>query len=93
VYFVGTCRCCGQGLLGIRICCEDQIGLVLCEECDAIWLEPTCAGDPLFPGQPESTCPRCGRPIWHPPAHWASQDEVDRLDWTEYVLGDWESQS
>ncbi len=92
MHYVGTCRCCGQGLLGIRICCEDEIGLILCEECEAIWLEPTCTGTPLFPQQPDSCCPRCGRSLWQPPSHWASGDEVDRLGWAEYVLGDWEEE-
>jgi hypothetical protein len=78
--------------LGIRICCEDEIGLILCEECEAIWLHPTCPGSPLFPQQPDSACPRCNRPIWQLPAHWATQAEVDRLDWNEYVLGDWEEE-
>lgn len=93
MYYVGTCRCCEQGLLGIRICCEDEIGLILCEECEAIWLHPTCPGSPLFPQQPDSACPRCNRPIWEAPAHWATQAEVDRLDWNEYVLSDWENGS
>jgi hypothetical protein len=90
VYYVGTCRVCWQGLLGVRICCDDRIGLVLCEECEAIWLEPACTGAPLFPSPPDSRCPRCGRPLWEPPSHWASHDELDRLDWTCFVLGEWD---
>lgn len=91
MYYVGTCSCCGQGLLGIRICCDDETGLILCDECEAIWLHPSCPGSPLFPQPPDSACPRCHRPIWDPPAHWATQPEIDRLDWNDYVQGDWET--
>jgi hypothetical protein len=40
MHYVGSCPCCGQGLLGIRICCEQGMGLVVCEECEAIWVHP-----------------------------------------------------
>jgi hypothetical protein len=87
VYYLGNCRCCQQGLLGIRICCDDEIGLVVCDECEAIWLEPECTGDPLTPAQPDSRCPRCQRPIWQRPGHWASWAEVERLGWEGVIQG------
>lgn len=89
MYYVGICRVCGQGLLGVRICCDDQIGLVVCEECEAIWLEPSCTGPPLFAESADSLCPRCGRPLWEPPSHWATLDEVERLSWLDAVRGQW----
>jgi hypothetical protein len=92
MHYIGSCRCCGQGLLGIRICCEDGMGLVVCEECEAIWLHPTCSGEPLFPRPPGGLCPRCGQSLWSLPAHWASLDEIDRLGWQEYIQGDWDSE-
>jgi hypothetical protein len=36
---------------------------------------------------PRLSLPRCNRPIWHPTAHWATQAEIDRLDWNECVVG------
>lgn len=93
MFYVGNCPCCDQGLLGIRICCEDEIGLIVCDECEAIWLEPARCTPAIFTEQPDSRCPRCDRPIWQPPSHWAAADEVERLGWQREVVGEFPDES
>ena len=88
MYYVAACPACGQGLLGIRICCGGPSGLIVCDECEATWFDPARESGPYFPAQPESGCPRCGQPLWAPPSHWASAAEIEQLGWLEFVVGD-----
>ena len=59
-------------------------GLVICDECEAIWRTP----DPQTPHEladaEHAVCPRCQTDLWQR-SHWASLDEVSRLGWTESI--------
>ena len=90
MFSVGSCSRCQQGLLGVRICCPDEIGLVVCDECEAIWLDAECTGPPLYPDSPGSLCPRCGQDLWQSASHWATAEEVDRLGWARFVQDAWD---
>ena len=87
MYFVGFCHVCGQGLLGIRVCCEPD-ALIVCDECEAVWTSPECGEPPLYPDPEGSLCPRCHKPLWDLPAHWASREEIAALAWSDAVMGE-----
>ena len=89
--YVGFCPVCGTGPLGIRICGGQGDAVILCDECDAVWLEPQCGELPFFPEQPDLPCPLCAGTLRHEPAHWASHEEVDRLGWQHAVIGEGEA--
>ncbi len=88
---VATCPICGGGLCGIRICvlegCEDGPGqpgihgLVVCDECDAIWLEPDVSTVHQYPALDNAKCPICNLPLWGEQSHWAEMAEIQRLGW------------
>jgi len=84
---VGTCRVCGQGLLGVRVCSDHHPPIVLCQECESIWQTPQCEGSPQHSIQPGSRCPICDQPLFTPPAHWADQTEIARLGWSDSITG------
>jgi len=87
VYYVATCPICEQGLVGVRLCCRGQKPLAVCDECESIWYDPTCPGQPATPRGDESACPRCGEPLWRRSARWATKRDIQRAGWTPYVLG------
>ncbi|MFT5323541.1 MAG: hypothetical protein ACI8P0_001391 [Planctomycetaceae bacterium] len=84
----GTCRCCDQGLLCFRICCEPRRPLIVCDECDAIWNEPDLLAAPEFASAEGSECPFCGSPIWQAPARGATLSELKQCQWESLVVGE-----
>jgi hypothetical protein len=88
MYHVGICSICHEGALGIRICGGCEAAVVLCDECDSLWLEPDCAEPPIFLKQPDAPCPNCAASLYQDPSHWADQVEIEQHGWTEFVRGE-----
>lgn len=95
---VATCPICGGGLCGIRVCGldsgEDQKGrvgyqeihgMVVCDECDAIWLEPDVTTVHQYPSFVDPRCPLCDEPLWGPQSRWAELSDVQKLEWENAV--------
>lgn len=93
---IGFCPICGGGLCGIRICSGDGAdgeadrarsspgpthGLVVCDECEAMWLEPDLGTAHQYPAIEDARCPICSAPLWGPCGRWASRDEIESLGW------------
>ncbi|WP_231612192.1 hypothetical protein [Novipirellula galeiformis] len=56
-------------------------GLVVCDECEAIWLEPDLTTRHQYPNGCDARCPVCLEPLWGEQGHWASAEEIDILGW------------
>lgn len=77
MYDVGPCPICGQGLLGVRICCGEPV--ILCDECDAAWTSPALIERLSTTADP--ACPTCGRSLWGLQARWATREEIEAAGW------------
>ncbi len=96
---IDFCPICGGGLCGIRICgvqpdseaqtvshqYETAHGLIVCDECEAIWLEPDLSTDHLYCDPENAQCPICAASIWGENSRWANADDVHALQWTGAV--------
>jgi hypothetical protein len=91
MYYIGFCPVCEQGALGIRVCSGLGHGVVLCDECDAMWLSLDLTRPAVFLSAAGLTCLHCGGSLDEPPAHWATWDELERLGWQTSVQGQGES--
>jgi hypothetical protein len=93
---IDFCPICGGGLCGIRICGVDPQnaakrfeklgndaphGLVVCDECEAIWLEPDITTAHQYPDIEEAKCPICEEALWGQESRWANVDDVVSLGW------------
>ncbi len=93
---IDFCPLCGGGLCGIRICgfqregdlaqdsrinAEFPHGLVVCDECDAIWLEPDLTTAHQYPDVENAKCPICHDALWGPNSRWANRSDLARLQW------------
>ena len=95
-FSIDYCHICGGGLCGIRICGIDPKtarqrisrtgsdaphGLVVCDECEAIWLEPDLSTAHQYPSAEDARCPICGDAIWGCGSRWAGPDDLVTLGW------------
>lgn len=94
---IDFCPICGGGLCGVRICglpkatepheeqdSESIHGLIICDECEAIWLEPDVTTDHLYPDPMDAICPVCCGSLWET-SRWANSEDVAVLGWDAAV--------
>ena len=89
MYFAGFCRVCGEGLLGVRVCKNGALPLIVCDECESMWSDPKLTGPAKTPRDVDG--PVGDAELWGPDSHWADANELDRLQWRKYVIGRWTS--
>lgn len=91
-YSIGFCPICGGGLCSIRACglTNDQPshGLVICDECEAMWLQPNLNGVHLYPDSETPLCPIDQTPLYQGCNRWATPADIEQLGWTESVNAD-----
>lgn len=56
-------------------------GLVVCDECDAIWLEPDLTTAHQYPDVENAECPICQVALWGPNSRWANRNDLALLQW------------
>ncbi|MEO1618578.1 MAG: hypothetical protein AAFV88_22200 [Planctomycetota bacterium] len=88
---LSLCPICEAGLCGIRICLGDDPteanpnrGFVMCDECEAVWLEPDTTSQHVYVDPDTPRCPVCQGGLWQT-SRWASKDEVSELGWCSHV--------
>ncbi len=92
---IDYCPICGGGLCGIRIYGVNQeqptdenltpTGLIVCDECEAIWLEPDTSSPHQYPDIDNPVSPISGEPLWGETSRWATLQDVETLGWLEAV--------
>lgn len=60
-------------------------GLVICDECEAIWLEPDTSTEHQYPDPENAKCPVCGDHLWNGNNHWANLAEVAFLGYENKI--------
>jgi hypothetical protein len=88
MYYVDQCPICEAGLRGFRTCPQGHV-VVLCDECEAVWISPYGNG-PLFSAPPATHCPQCGSDLFDSHAHWSDTQEIGAAGWQDSVAGAWE---
>ncbi len=63
-------------------------GLIVCDECEAIWLEPDTSTPHQYLDLEDAMCPICGEALWGLQSRWATADDVDVLGWESAVNRD-----
>lgn len=86
LHSVGYCPVCGAGLCGVRICQSDRPhGIIVCDECEAIWLQPDLASEHQYANAEDARCPVCQQPLWGSSARWANREDLQTLGWQDHV--------
>lgn len=85
---IGFCPVCGDGLCGVRIFQAEShtpYGLVVCDECGAVWQQPNLSIKPFFPDFEDERSPIDGQPLWGATSRWADLDDCAMLGWLDAI--------
>lgn len=92
---VAHCPICEGGLCSVRAFFENDItrtsekpshGLILCDECEAIWLQPNVQGVHLYADSESPLDPITGKPLYDPrSSRWANTKDVESLRWSDKI--------
>ena len=90
-YIDKGCPACRAGLLGFLKCSDDQTIVLVCDECDAVWLNATdiSVDAAVFPDSPDDVLAGLGCSIASPHARWATRDEIQRAGLESLIAGEW----
>ncbi len=86
MYYVGFCRVCKTGPLGLRRCGQCGNVVLLCDECDATWNDADLAAPPQYAKDGELPCPKCEASLVESPSHWATAEQLQEADWLQEAI-------
>lgn len=82
----GSCPVCGDGLRRPRFC-ADALGekhfYLLCDECEALWLDPDDASEQKYASMEDPMCPICSAEMYGNQAGWVEEPDLQ----TEQLAG------
>lgn len=86
----GSCPVCGDGLRRPRFC-ADSLGerhfFLLCDECEALWLEPGDSSEQKYASMENPMCPICSAEMYGGQAGWVEEPDlvsepISKLAWS-----------
>lgn len=84
--FIGFCRVCETGPLGLRTCGGCNSVLVVCDECDSLWTDADTSQPPATTGSETLACPHCEANLYDAPSHWSTLDDAANSSWVQTAL-------
>ena len=87
---IGECPFCVNGLCRVRYC-DHQQGphlYAMCDECEAMWLEPTTDSPKQFPDAEHPKCPICAGPLYGDSSRWAEPQDLKDSPWQDAAIYD-----
>jgi hypothetical protein len=86
-YLEENCSVCGEGILGFLRCSDGKKVVVMCEECNSVWLAPNEveAQSPIYPEAPEFLLPDSRTSISGGDSGWASLEEIESAGMGNYA--------
>ena len=90
LYIKTSCPICTEGMVGFRRCSDNETIVLMCDECDTVWLRPqeVNASHALYPSPPEYLVPTLECSIKSPHSQWAEEEDVAEKGWSTYVAGE-----
>ena len=90
MFYIAECPFEPNGSLGIWKCSDGKTLMILCDECNAMWLHPlrTTPAEALKVGSPPHCHPESSAPIFGAGSGWATKDEIVSKGWMPQVAGE-----
>ena len=86
MFYIGFCRICGTGPLGLRCCGGCDGVVVLCDECDAMWTNSDLEASPILASDGDLPCPTCHASLINAPSKWADEAQIEASPWLQDAL-------
>jgi Zn-finger nucleic acid-binding protein len=89
LYVKESCPICLTGDVGFRLCSDHDNVVLMCDECDSVWLDPRelDSAHVIYPQPPDFVvAPHCS--VASPRSRWATREEVAEAGWSGYVAGE-----
>jgi hypothetical protein len=90
MYFLaGECPICNSGTRGFRLCSDQQTVVIMCDECDSVWLDARCleASDVIYPTSPHFLLPGQSYGVGRG-SRWATKSEISAASWANLISGE-----
>lgn len=89
-YLDNLCPACNTGILGFRRLDEASKIVIVCHECEAVWMQPynIALENMRRVSEPDFIVLELECPIFGDNAAWASYEEIKIHGWEEYIYGD-----
>ena len=77
--------CDGWGVLLFLYCEDKDVVILMCDECDTVWLDPEAIHEHncIHINWPDQYVPEADCSIRH--THWATREELAALGWDKYI--------
>ena len=84
------CPVCSYGNVGFRKCSDQKTIVLMCDECDAVWLDKgeIKSENAIFPEAPDFNLPGSSISIANPKASWASIEDIKSVNLEEFIAGE-----
>lgn len=88
-YIETRCPICKDGVIGFRGCTPGIQIVLMCDECDAVWLDPNTISSAIALSLqgPDFSVPGWNCTIRSPLARWATREEIIQVHWEDYIHG------
>lgn len=87
-YSTHTCPICGGGLCMVRVCAghgsTPSHGLIVCDECEAIWMQPDMNSPHVYPDAESAACPICRGDLYRD-TRFANESDLHDLGWADAI--------
>lgn len=82
-YIQQNCPICHYGSVGFRICSDKETIVLMCDECDSIWLDPAdiSCSNVTYPTSPDFKIPNLNCSVKSPISSWANKEEIEKYGW------------
>lgn len=86
-YLEKNCSVCGDGVLGFLRCSDGEKVVIMCDECNSVWLAPDEVEDqnPIYPEAPDFLLPDSRCSISGGDSGWASFEEIKSAGMSSYA--------
>lgn len=91
--YIGECPICVNGIARVRTCAGGA-GVhffAVCDECEAMWVEPDTSSQIQFADAVDPRCPICSAALYGEQSHWSVPQELDQTEWSALAILAWPS--
>jgi len=87
--YVSRCPYESNGRVGVWRCADQKKFVLLCDECQALWLQPDriAVSEAILPTSAQFILPDSNTSVFGDGAGWATEEEISKIGWKHLIIG------